>query len=100
MPYNMPILLTMGTRMKTTIDLSDALFDAVKALAQSQQTTMKALVEDGLRRVLNDARAAKRPAFKLKNMSVGGGRMLITDPREWQDLESEHIVKNLARPPK
>jgi hypothetical protein len=87
----------MGTHMKTTIDLSEPLFDAVKALAQSQQTTMKALIEDGLRRVLLDAKASKKPAFKLKNASVRGGQMLIDDPRKWQEMESDAIAKNIVR---
>ena len=47
----------MGTHMKTTIELSDALFHSAKELASKSQTTMRALVEEGLRRVLNDAQA-------------------------------------------
>ena len=98
MNYNTHIYLSMGTHMKTTIDLSDALFDAVKAMAQSQQTTMKALVEDGLRRVLLDAKNAKRPAFKLQDRRVGGGDMLMTDARQWRDLESDHVAMRVVMP--
>lgn len=43
--------------MKTTIDISDALFASSKTLAQQRQTTLRALIEDGLRRVLRDAKA-------------------------------------------
>ena len=56
--------------MKTTIDVSDALFNSAKALAQQNQTTLRALVEEGLRRVLADSQARAKPAFKLSNASV------------------------------
>ena len=51
------IVISMGTHMKTTIEISDALFASAKRFAQQRQTTMRALVEDGLRRVLNDSKA-------------------------------------------
>jgi hypothetical protein len=96
----MQLYLKMRILMKMKIELSDALFEAVKALAQSRQTTMKALVEDGLCRVLQDANAVKQPAFKLENASVGGGQMPISNSRQWQDLESDHIAKNIVQPAK
>ena len=83
--------------MKTTFDLSDPIFEATRALAQRQQTTMRALVEEGLRRVLQDAEAAAPPAFKLKDKSVGGGQMLIVDPREWQDAELAYLANTVAK---
>lgn len=85
----------MGTHMKTTIELSDALFHSAKELAIKSHTTMRALVEEGLRRVLNDAQAKTQPAFILKDASVRGGTMLISDPRKWQELEDEHLAANL-----
>jgi hypothetical protein len=85
----------MGAHMKTTIELSDALFLSAKELASKSQTTMRALVEEGLRRVLNDAQAKTNPTFKLKDASVRGGAMLVSDPRKWQDLEDEHLAANL-----
>ena len=68
----------MGTHIKTTIELSDALFHSAKELASKSQTTMRALVEEGLRRVLNDAQAEAKPAFKLKDVSVRDGENLKT----------------------
>lgn len=81
--------------MKTTIELSDALFHSAKELANKSQTTMRALVEEGLRRVLNDAQTKTKPAFKLKDGSLRGGEILISDPRIWQELEEEHLAANL-----
>lgn len=81
--------------MKSTIELSDALFHSAKVLASKSQTTMRALVEEGLRRVLNDARTNAKLAFKLKDASVRGGEMLISDPRKQQHLEDDHLSSNL-----
>jgi len=82
----------MGTNMKTTIDLSDALFDSAKKLAQQRRTTLRALVEEGLRRVLADAHATDRPAFRLPDARVGGGELIEPDARRWQELEEAHVV--------
>lgn len=96
--YNSPILTDMGTRMKTTIDVSDALFSSAKALAQQRQTTLRALVEEGLRRVLSDSQAKAKPAFKLRDASVRGKEMLIADPRRWQELEEAHVAARVTSP--
>jgi hypothetical protein len=82
----------MGTHMKTTIEVSDALFKSAKQLALRNQTTMRALVEEGLRRVLSEQPFRAKPAFRLKDESVRGGKMLVADPREWRKLEEEHVV--------
>lgn len=78
--------------MKATFDVSDSLFSAAKKLAHKNQTTMRALVEEGLRRVLSDAQTPARRAFTLADARVHGKAMLITDPQAWQQLEQEHLV--------
>ena len=55
--------------MKTTIEISDAIFEKAKAVAAREGTTIRALVEDGLRRVLGSRRASK---FRLRDASVAG----------------------------
>ena len=57
--------------MKTTIEISPALFAEAKRHAQAEHTTLKALIEAGLRRVLAEKKQDK-PAFKLRDGSVGG----------------------------
>jgi hypothetical protein len=60
----------MGTHMKTTIEISDALLDAAKQQAGKHGTTLRALVEEGLRTVLEvDPSGA---AFTLRDASTGG----------------------------
>ena len=84
--------------MKTTIDISDALFASSKALAQQSQTTMRALIEEGLRRVLSDAKVNTQSAFKLKDARVHGQEILMSDPRDWQQLEDDHLSEHFAKP--
>lgn len=60
----------MATHMKTTIEISDVVLEKAKTLAAREGTTVRALVEDGLRQVLKSRR---EPAtFKLRDASVGG----------------------------
>jgi hypothetical protein len=47
----------MGTHMKTTIDIADGLLLEARDRARSQGTTLRALVEEGLRRVLSEHEA-------------------------------------------
>jgi hypothetical protein len=56
--------------MKTTIDLSDALVEAAKRHARARGTTLRAVVEEGLRVVLESDGAAT--SFKLRDASVNG----------------------------
>ena len=60
----------MGTHMKTTIDLSDALFAAAKAHAARHDTTLRALIEQSLARTLRES-GRERP-FKLRDAGVRG----------------------------
>jgi len=57
--------------MKTTIDIPDALLAEAQDLARRQGTTLKALTAEGLRKVIAEKKAKKKP-FKLRDVSVGG----------------------------
>jgi hypothetical protein len=57
--------------MKTTIDISDAIFRETKALAQSQKLSFKNIVETALRNLLADRQKAQ-PGFRLKKHSFNG----------------------------
>lgn len=56
--------------MKTTIELPEALFAKAKRHARKHKTTLKALIEQGLRQVL--ASKTDTAAFKLRDASVSG----------------------------
>ena len=56
--------------MKTTIELPEALFDKAKRHARKHKTTLKALIEQGLRQVL--ATKADAAPFQLRDASVNG----------------------------
>jgi len=56
--------------MKTTIEISDALAQEAKQLAAREKTTLRALVEAGLRQILRDRRSKAR--FRLRKASFGG----------------------------
>jgi hypothetical protein len=56
--------------MKTTIDLPDSLLEEAKRVAARRSTTVKALVESGLRKELR-ARS-ERATFRLRDASYRG----------------------------
>ena len=57
--------------MKTTIEISDPLLSDAKKLADREGTTLRALVEQGLRHVVSERQ--KRGSFKLRDGSFKGG---------------------------
>lgn len=61
----------MGMPVKTTIEIADALFEAAKQRAAARGTTLRALVEEGLREVLDRDPGSR--AFVLRDASVDGG---------------------------
>ncbi len=60
----------MGVHMKTTVEISDALLDEAKTVAAREGTTVKTLIEQGLRQVLTQ-RKRGRP-FRLRNATFKG----------------------------
>ncbi len=60
----------MVTHMKTTIDIADALYDEVRRVAHEEKSTVKALVEEGLRHTL--ALHKQRTPFTLRDATFKG----------------------------
>jgi hypothetical protein len=56
--------------MKTTLDISEPLLDEARELAQRNGTTLRDIVEQGLRRIVAESR--ERKPFKLRDASFGG----------------------------
>jgi hypothetical protein len=75
--------------VKTTIDLADALFQELKRVAEERGTTLRALLEEGARLVL-ERQPPKRP-FKLRDASFKGGKGLYPGIREgdWEQQRAQ-----------
>ena len=60
----------MLTHMKTTVELPEELFREVQRIARDEGVSMKSLMEEGLRAVLERHRSTSR--FRLADASVAG----------------------------
>jgi hypothetical protein len=72
--------------MKTTVDIADDLLEEAKAVAIAERTTLRALVEEGLRRVLS---GRKKPAdrFVLRDAGVKGrGPARGIHEGDWEEI--------------
>jgi hypothetical protein len=61
--------ISKGGRVKTTIDIADDLISRAKLVQKRDGVTLRALVEDGLRLVLD--REARRPKFRFEPVIAG-----------------------------
>lgn len=61
----------MGTHMKTTVEISDALLSEARELASEQKTTLRALLDEGLRMALRERRR-QRGRFALRRVPFDG----------------------------
>ena len=60
----------MASHMKTTIQIADNLLQQARRVAQGENTTLKALVEQGLRQTL--AERSRRGGFRLRKATFKG----------------------------
>ena len=75
--------------MKTTIDISDTLFEQARAQAKDRGLTLRAMVESGLRMVMAQPKPVAEP-FHLRDFSFGvsgaaGEISALSDPTKWRD---------------
>jgi len=71
--------------MKTTIEIADPLFKVAQETARRDHTTLRALVEHGLRLALAECRQA--PTFRLRDVSVAGhGLLADAEGPSWEAL--------------
>jgi hypothetical protein len=61
----------ISRRIKTSVEISTSLFTQVQRLSKAESTTMRQLIEEGLRKVIAD-RKSRGAAFVLPDASVGG----------------------------
>ena len=62
--------------MKTTVEISDPLFAKARALAAELGTTLRSLIEEGLRQVVERKQEDRQRSFRLRNASFKEGRGL------------------------
>jgi hypothetical protein len=60
----------MASHMKTTIQIPDSLFAETRKLAHQERTSLKALVEEGLRHVVSERK--RRGRFRLRKATFKG----------------------------
>ena len=74
--------------VKSTFDINDALLERAKRHARRAGKPLRALVEEGLRRVLDEGSQIRR--YDLPDRSVGkAGGPNPLEQLSWQDLRSE-----------
>ena len=56
--------------MKTTIEISDTLLETARQVSRREKTTVRSLVEEGLRKVIAEREAS--PNFRLRKASFKG----------------------------
>ena len=78
----------MVTHMKTTVDISDNLFQRTRRLAAKRGVTMRALIEEGLQAVLRQD-GAQRSEFTLRDASFrGSGLAPGVSLENWDEIRA------------
>lgn len=77
----------MGVCMKTTIDIADSLLLEAKNISSIEKTTVRALVEEGLREAIKNHKA--RGTFRLRKATFRGrGLQPDFSPEQWSKIRS------------
>ena len=56
--------------MKTTVEIPDNLFEEARKVAHRDRTTLKVLVEEGLRKIISERK--RRKGFRLRKVTFKG----------------------------
>jgi len=70
--------------MKTTVEISDALLDEAKRVASRESSTLRELIEEGLRRSIDERK--KRRTFRLQRASYRGRGLQPGVSSDWPQL--------------
>jgi hypothetical protein len=80
-------MASMG-KVKTTVEISDVLLARAKRYARKVGKPLRAVIEDGLRRVLDTSSGP--PRYRLPDRSVGSaGRSNPLEGLSWHELRDE-----------
>ncbi|MCH6548754.1 MAG: DUF2191 domain-containing protein [Proteobacteria bacterium] len=71
--------------MKTTVDISDELLKKAKRLAAKRRTTLRAIIEQGIRNTIKEQQRGAK--YVLPDMSIDGkGLQAEFKNRAWSDI--------------
>ena len=74
--------------MKTTIEISDSLLEEAKKLAAKEGTTVRAFVEQGLRRIVAERKS--KGLFRLRKASFKGkGLQAGVEDGSWERIREK-----------
>jgi hypothetical protein len=78
----------MASHMKTTVHIPDALLKEAQLIAAKEKTTLKALIAEGLKEVVQQ-RKTRKP-FKLKDMSYPPAHLVKekVEPKSWDEIRA------------
>ena len=75
----------MVTHMKTTVEIADELLKSAKETAKRERTTLRGLIDEGLRTAL--AKRQRPAEFRLRRASFGGrGLQPGIDEGSWEQV--------------
>jgi antitoxin component of RelBE/YafQ-DinJ toxin-antitoxin module len=76
----------MVSHMKATVDIADTVLREAKLIAAREGVTLRSLVEEGLRRVVEDRTEAT--PFELRDLRYGeGGGVPGIDINDWMSMK-------------
>ena len=74
--------------MKTTIHIDDRLLEEAKRIASQEHTTIKTLIEEGLRKIISEKK--KKSRFHLRKASFKGkGLQTQFAEAKWEKIRDE-----------
>jgi metal-responsive CopG/Arc/MetJ family transcriptional regulator len=78
----------MGSHMKTTVVIPDALLREVQALAAKEGSTLKALIQESLRDVV--IKRKRQKPVKLEDMSYPPAHLVTekVEPKSWEEIRA------------
>ena len=81
--------------MKTTVEIAEDLLVRIREVAQREGTTLRALIEEGLRVAL--ARREQKTSYRWPDLSVGGeGLAPEIEEGTWEPLRDQIFTRRGA----
>ena len=74
--------------MKTTVDISQSIHEEARKIAAGEKSSMKALIEEGLRKVIEERKHRKH--FKLRKATFkGNGLQAELEDAPWDKIREK-----------